>query len=196
MDNFVTAVEDIIAAKDLTTQDDKRWLANSLAAARTGIDKSGKNVVQKGTVVGSAANTNEQTFWSDTIPLGTFTTKDDAIWFRFEGSFANNVGHKILKFYCGATLLVDTSANILTVGNWALECRIVQKGGGNQTVIGVVFCTGFTGLYPVYVNEAETMSFSVDNLMKFTAQSAGGLANDIVLNWTQARFERAPQNAK
>ena len=180
MDNFSPQVDTSTQTKDETNF--PRWLSGVLTNIKRELQIRNRVLGYVTAVAGLAANTNEQTLASFTVPAGNFVTVGSSIRLVAFGTLNGNANSKTIKFKIGTTV-VFTSPSLTSGTSWKIEIIIGCLAYNSQTVNIEFFNT------PSNTTISETFDFkNTSNIISITGQSAVGTLNDIVLTYAEASY--------
>jgi hypothetical protein len=117
------------------------------------------------------------------IPGGTLSNDGDCLRVRMGGTFAASVNNKQLKFYYGATVVLDTGALAVTLaGSWDFEMLVMRTGAATQRIT-VRFNTSQAAMLAnaAYVTATETLSGSVTVKATGTATADNDITQTMML---------------
>lgn len=131
--------------------------------------------------VGNAANTNEQTLKTFSIPANTLNVAVKGIRLRAWGGTAVNATTKTVRLYFGATVVISNSTTLSPSGvDWSMEAEVWRAGATLQEAIA---SSQFGEISQLVDRSAPVENTAAIIAAKITSQSGvGAAANDVVCN--------------
>jgi hypothetical protein len=170
----------------------------NIIAIKDYLKKAPRNVGLNAALISSAANINEQTLFTYTIPEGAFLTPGLVCLINFSGTTANNDGLKTIRVAIEGVTRLTLPIIRGADGDWIAECKLLALTSATQRLIAfglvnteVIDYAGLGSDQNVAVEELA-LPATADIDISLTAQSAGGLAADNVLRFAEASYLYEP----
>lgn len=129
------------------------------------------------TQTGTAADTNETTLWSYSLPANTLSANGRVLRIRVWGSTAANTNNKTIQLKFGATTL-RSSGTVASNGEvWRFDALVVRTGAATQIAL-TEFVRATTFLNPASAGPTDDTAGAIAIVL--TGTNGTESANDIV----------------
>jgi len=162
------------------------WNGTSYTASRGG----SRTLYVTGTAVGNAADLNELTLQSYTLPAGTLANVGDIVRVTCGGVFGATTDTKNVRLkFDGAAALTQTG-NLAATTRWWMQWMILKTGTGTQTIMGESQSNSTTsGTNNGLLNRTETNAIPI---IVTGQNSTNSVANSVTCQMFMVEFIPAP----
>jgi len=147
------------------------------------------NIQTSSTGIGNAADTTDDTLFTYTLPLNSFSSNGKSLRSIAIGHLATNANLKRVKFYFAGTAIADSGAIATSNTDWLCSIDVTRIDATHVSCVGKFEGGGLTDSITVTPNLAVSDLTSNNSIIKITgASTVTGAANDVLSYQMRTEF--------